>query len=466
MAKKRNKHNRGITLIKKSNHLIESRYKFDIWETRMFLLVLSNISREDENFKLYRIWYRDVIKNFGLKSAQSYELLRDAAKGLMRKVFYVSSFEDGFRRETEYHIIRTINYLSEQEKGKGIENQEYIDITIDPEMKPFLLQLQEKYTAYDLKNVINLGAYHVRIYELLKQYQSIGHRTLQINEIKRMLEISTEYPLFGNFFQKIIKPSIKAINKHTDITITKLEKIKEGRRVVALYFVFKLNERKNGAEAEAPLEKNVMELETLPNIPPTPVQQTKSDKVFNLYHEDVVIKLGVTPSVFLELVELFNEDQIQQALRVTRRAKFNQQIKTSVAGFFVQALKNGYTDSTEEATKKKQLKNKKDLLATQQLEVLEVENAKNINDRIRLVLSEQPTLTDTAIEALKKVASSRIIIAQKEAEFNRSLVLEDYRQDIRLRELVKQQITLLVPDRFVDIFEGYRVAVGALKVNG
>ena len=211
MGKSKRK-NTGIRLVKKANKLVESRYKFDIWETRIFLSVLTQIKRSDEDFRVYRIWYKDLIKSFGLKSAQSYELLREAAKGLMRKVFYVTSVERGQRRETQYHIIRSANYLMEGEKGG--DNQEYIDITIDPEMKPLLLQLGsnyrgengENFTAYDLNNVIKLGAYHVRIYELLKQYQSIGHRRMEVVEMKRMLEITKEYPLFGNFFQKVIKP--------------------------------------------------------------------------------------------------------------------------------------------------------------------------------------------------------------------------------------------------------------------
>ena len=37
MALRKTKRNPGIVIIKKSNQLIESRYKFDIWQTRIFL---------------------------------------------------------------------------------------------------------------------------------------------------------------------------------------------------------------------------------------------------------------------------------------------------------------------------------------------------------------------------------------------------------------------------------------------
>ncbi len=238
MRSKSKKINKGITLIKKSNNLIESRYKFDIWETRFFLSVLSQIKRSDEEFEVYRIWYKDVIKSFGLKSGDSYAHLRSAAQSLMSKSFFVS-YEDGdVIREKQYHILREIDYLQEGQEGKKIENHEYVDVTVEQKMKPLLLQLQKNFTAYDLQNIVKLGVYPVRVYELLKQYQSIGKRMLEVEEMKKMFEVTEQYRLFGDFYRWIVKPAIKQINKYTDLTISEVEKIKEGRRVVALRFVF------------------------------------------------------------------------------------------------------------------------------------------------------------------------------------------------------------------------------------
>ena len=154
----RTKANKGIKVIKKSNQLIEARYRFDVWETRMFLSVLSCIRKEDTDFQTYRIWYRDVIKIFDLKSHQSYGLLREAVKSLMQKTLFVNYQDGGFTRERAYHIIRTSDYLKEGQRGDGVESQEFIDVTIEPEMMPLLLQLQKNFTAYDLRNVSKLGA--------------------------------------------------------------------------------------------------------------------------------------------------------------------------------------------------------------------------------------------------------------------------------------------------------------------
>ena len=151
------------------------------------------------------------------------------------------------------------------------------------------------------------------------------------------------------------------------------------------------------------------------------------------------------------------------ALRVTRRAKINQQIKTNVAGFFVHALKNGYTDTKEEAKKKKTVREQKELLMIQELEVLDLEKVKNVNDRIRLVLKEKPDLTQQAIEVLKQEAKSKHLISEKEALLGRPLVVEDYRQDVRLRKLVKEKIVFLSEEQFKDIFSQHQRAVALLK---
>ena len=359
MARKR-KSNKGIVLIRKSNNLIESRYKFDIWETRFFLSVLGQIRREDDDFQVYRIWYKDVIKTFGLKSGDSYALLREAAQSLMGKSFFVNYEENGVVREKQYHILREIDYLKSGQEKLSVESHEYIDVTVEQKMRPLLLQLQRNFTAYDLRNIVKLGVYPVRVYELLKQYQSIGHRTLQVEEMKKMFEVADQYKLFADFFRWVITPAVKEINKHTDLTIKKVEKVKEGRKVVALRFVFHkksdeeirkvrgetIQQQQLDFDFDSPEEIEAEELAAT-------VEETEKDKVFNKFHADVVQRFGVTPSVFLQLLEEHTEDEVSQAIRVTQRAKVNNQIKTSAAGFFVQALKGGYLDQKEVETKKK-----------------------------------------------------------------------------------------------------------------
>jgi plasmid replication initiation protein len=473
MAKKsqKGKTNKGIVLIKKSNNLIESRYKFDIWETRVFLSVLAQIRRSDDDFQVYRIWYKDVIKTFGLKSGDSYSLLRQAAQSLMGKSFFVSYDNEGVMREKQYHILREIDYLKKGQEGKATENNEYIDVTVEQKMKPLLLQLQKNFTAYDLRNIVKLGVYPVRIYELLKQYQSIGKRKLEVEGMKRMFGILDQYKLFGDFFRWIVKPAIKEINKHTDITITNVEKIKEGRRVTALKFFFHPKQAEelrkvHGETVQAKLDFDGPKVAQIAENELIEVEMTDKDLLFNEFQKDVVQRFGVTPSVFLKLLDKYSQEEVAQAVRVTNRANYQQQIKTNIAGFFILALKNGYTDPKEEAQKKK-LKAKETTLQKQRIaakkESLEVEKTQQVNDKIREMVTANPELTNKAIAKIAKSQLAKVIIKEKEKELGRPLEIEDYRQDRTLREFVKNTIVEMQMKQFLGIFEKYEADLEKLN---
>ncbi len=444
--------NKGIVLIKKANNLIESRYKFDIWETRVFLSVLAQIRRDDKELEVYRIHYKDVIKTFGLKSGDSYHLLRDAAKSLMGKSFFVKYEKNGVFREKQYHILREIDYLKEGQEGASLDNHEYIDVVVEQQMKPLLLELQKNFTAYDLRNIVKLGVYPVRVYELLKQYERIGARTLKVQEMKRMFELTDQYRLFADFFRWVVKPAVKEINKHTDLTITQVDKLKEGRRVVALRFAFhtKMEEEAQSESAPKPLgSSSSADLELS-----TPLEETEKDRLFKALQGDVVSRFGVTPSVFLKLLEVYEEEQIRQAIRITNRAKYKQQIKSNVAGFFIQALKQGYTDPKEEL-EKKQRKEQKAAARKEKQTRRQQEKAKRLNQRIKEVTAEQTDITERAIAQLRENHIVKMLIEKKETALNRSLNIEDYRQDKVLREFVKGKIVELAGDRFADILQEF-----------
>ncbi len=459
MATKRNVKNRGIALIKKSNQLIEARYKFDVWETRFFLALLAKIHRDDENFIPYRIWYKDLINTFGLKSNQSYDLLRVAARSLMQKTFKVSNItENGIRRDKEYHIVRTVDYMAEGEENKSNANQEeYIDVTFEPEMRPLLLQLQRNFTAYDLQNVVKLGTYPIRIYELLKQYETIGQRTLEFEEMKRMFELESEYPLFANFFQRIIKPSVRDINEYTDLNINHIEKLKHGKKVSALRFVFSSKNQSDSRQPKveiAPSSRSII-FEIGEKKQANPAATEEKDRLIKLFFDEVVHKIGVTPSVFLNLIENHNEEQFNQALRVTRRAKANSQIKSNPAGFFVQALKAGYTDPKEEENRRKMTETaqkEQEETLKRRLEELEIERGAAINERIRKLTAETPTVTERAIESLRQNPLLEPVIEKNRELLGRELTVEDFRQDKMLREMTKRAIVEQNKAIFEDIF--------------
>lgn len=450
--KKGKESKKGITLIKKANDLIEARYMFDIWETRFFLSVLSKIHRDDSDFKVYRIKYKDVIKTFGLKSNSSYDYLRQAAKNIMDRKVAISYEVGGVVRETLYHIIRKVDYMKEGESGRRIESHEYIDVTVEQEMKPLLLQLQKNFTAYDLRNVVRLGVYPIRIYELLKQYETIGKRTITIEDIKKMFELKHEYPRFSNFYQKVIKPAIEEINDFTDLKVVDVIKIKEDRNVIALQFEFKRKTNEEIAIAHSHTSRKKTpnlfsdfeegggaayveevgyayeEVEQVPN---------EKDRLFMEYQEVVLSSFGVTPTIFLGALENKTEAELQQAIRITAETRKEGNVK-NLAGFFIEALRKNYTNEKEEKIKITQSKQQKVVNLKQQLELLINEREIIINDKIRALTSEKPSITEEMIKQIESLPYLNIFLEGKKERIGRDLTIEDYRQDSELRMTVKQ----------------------------
>ena len=444
MKNNNRKINTDFKIIKKSNQLIEARYKFDVWESRMFLTVLSNIRKDDVDFKTYRVWYRDVIKIFGLKSNQSYSLLREAAKSLMQKKFYIASSDKGFERETAFHIIRSVNYLKEGQIGEGVEQQEYIDITVEPEMKPLLLQLQQNFTAYNIQSVAKLGASALRLYELLKQYERIGDRTMSIDQMKRILEMETEYSLFADFFKWFVKPAIRDINQYSDLEVGEPEKIKQGRKVVALKFTMR---KKKVAEPITILDNSEKFTDTPSVKQPIVIPIMVNESLEKLYFERLNDWWGIQKDEFLKRLPNKTAQDIELAVEFTKQ-RIKSGKATNPAGVFLDALSKGHKTAEQVLNEKKTVKKQKQqqvaaLVADYNL-VLD-QYAQNVNDTIREITQNDPSVTETAIEKIKGLFRS---MGDKRAD---GKTIEDFRKNEYLRGLVKREIILQYAEQFEPI---------------
>jgi plasmid replication initiation protein len=264
-------------MLYKSNVLINSLYDLTLQEQRIILILISMVNpREDKefiNFEMPVEMFKNII---GLDSKGGYyQELEEVVKRLMKRSFKIDRPEgDGWLR---------INWLSSCEYKKGVG---CIELEISAKLKPYLLDLQSYYTSYRLRNILPLrSGYSIRIYEYLKQYETIGERYLSLEELRQMMEIKDlEYVLYADFKRKIILHAQKELLKKTDIAFEFKEK-KRARRVIGLFFFIKRNvleEDKTidmiAADGSAVSEKEAIE----------------SVKDVELYQK--LLKLGFTPT--------------------------------------------------------------------------------------------------------------------------------------------------------------------------
>jgi plasmid replication initiation protein len=214
--------------VTKSNDLIESTYKLTLQEQRILLVLASKVQPRDDILKTYHFRAKDFIEVIGNKKGTGfYTYLKEIVNELQTKRLTIK--KDG--KEFNYNWVITSIY--EDNKGR-------ITLQLHPELKGFFLELKEKFTSYQLENVVRLNSvYSIRIYELLKQYERIRKRKLTLEELRYFLGIEKEkYKQYGHLKNKVLLVAQKEINEKTDIQFT-FNEIKTGRKVTGFEFDIK-----------------------------------------------------------------------------------------------------------------------------------------------------------------------------------------------------------------------------------
>lgn len=223
------------------NSLVEARYRLSLQEKRVILWLLTQIKPEDKDFNLHKLEIVEFAKMTGLKSNNQYSKLQEVTLNLMKRVIKID--------KPENKTILQIAWLScaEYHLTKG-----YVDLGFDPRLRPYLLQLKSHFTKLTLSDMMQLNSiYSIRIYELLKQYQSIGKRKTSIQNLRECCGIDEqEYKKYNNFKKDVLERAKAEISAKTDIEIDYLE-IKESRKIVSIEWII----TKKDLEKEKHLEK-------------------------------------------------------------------------------------------------------------------------------------------------------------------------------------------------------------------
>lgn len=210
----------------RSNDLSEARYRLTVNEQKLVYLLCSKINRDDKDFCCYRFRVLDIARFLGISAHSNiYSSIHRLAKKLRKRDLLIktndeSYLDTGWLSSSEYWV------------GKGC-----IELAFDPKLKPFLLNLKEKFVQFRLGAVTELqSVYSMRLYELCKQYQSIGKRQFSVEELKAILGVENgEYQLYKNFKSRCLLSSLREISEKTDLKVS-MGEFKKGRKVIGVEF--------------------------------------------------------------------------------------------------------------------------------------------------------------------------------------------------------------------------------------
>jgi len=218
---------------RQSPELLNGKYHLTKGEGDLLYALLTEIQKEDEDFKDYTFSKSQLELKLGVKLKTSD--LRKNARSLMTKVFEV------YRNQNDWELMG-FSYFS-------YKNAQ-ITCRFDKAMKPYLLELSQFINA-DIRHIVQMkGQYSQRIYLMLKEQFKFGKRKFYIKELMEQLEVPKSFKVYADFKRKVLMKAVKDINKFTDIEIKNLgtskkpkffEEHKSVRKIEAVTFYFKKN---------------------------------------------------------------------------------------------------------------------------------------------------------------------------------------------------------------------------------
>lgn len=242
----------------KSNDIIKALTKLTVTEQRLFILLSSQVHKDDEHFKTYEITVDELVTYLGTSAKTIYNNFDKVTKDFMKKLFEVKTEDGGYK---VMHFVETAIFKKQYANTS-------VQLKISEDMKPYLLDVKN-FVHFKIANVLSFKSqYALPFYELLKyskdkldfsikQYDNAYDIAFTLDEIKEFLDIQDvkAYERFPNLKARVIDKVIDDINKYADLNIS-YEPITRARKTIALKFNIEYKQNEAPEVVEQPQTPN------------------------------------------------------------------------------------------------------------------------------------------------------------------------------------------------------------------
>ena len=222
------------TIVRKSNDLVQlTRNNLTLSQQRLMLHIFSMIKPEDTELPSYELSVYDFIKLSGMNphSGALYKQVR-------RNIEELANAPVQWIKNSGTTTVETFRWIN---KVRIDEKKARMTITLDPVLKPHLVQLKTLYTTMDITYTMNMrSTYSIRIYELCKSYQNLYLKKKSDGEALiwnlNMLYEQLSYTAnsWSGFRRFALDKAKCEINGHTDIVFDYEVNEKKGQKVLSL----------------------------------------------------------------------------------------------------------------------------------------------------------------------------------------------------------------------------------------
>lgn len=220
----------------KSNELIQkARYAMTVQQQKLILYAISKIKPSDSPGQEYELSIDEICAACGLEldaGGTYYRRIKDDLLKLTTRIWV--QFPD--RSEG------TVSWLSD---AYIMPLSGTVTVKFHERMSPFLFELQNRYTQYQLAEVLVFkGKYTIRLYELLRSFISRDEMrdlnekevSFSVDELRELLS-AENYIKFAEFNRCVIKKAVDEINQCSDIMRIEYDVYKQGKTATMINFI-------------------------------------------------------------------------------------------------------------------------------------------------------------------------------------------------------------------------------------
>ena len=252
---------------------------------QVFLHLVSKIGGVDELGKYLQpeqlqrehvLTAKEFSEVFNTDIDNSYKSLHKACKKLMKTSILLEKIE--LNEIWEINVCSTAKY----NKKEGRITVEFTD-----RIMPYLSQVKQKFVLYNLKEIANFGSlYTNRLYELIQEFKDTGYMIKSVTQLREIFAVGNSFKLYGDFKRYTFEHACQEINDNYKMNLG-FEEIKEGRKIIAVKFVFKKTRIHKVIDQKTGVEKNFYEK-------PAPNLKGKKNKIKQINSDILESQLAFT----------------------------------------------------------------------------------------------------------------------------------------------------------------------------
>lgn len=269
--------NRHICKYDKNLATLTSSSPLTLTESKLVFNVIAQIDIKDGDFKTYNISASELYETIRLelraearkiskiknRDLSVKDIAKDKAtqleifcKNLKNKSLNVSKTkEEQIDDNDNENSVNPFKIVSWFNVFRYAPEQDLIKCEIDRNLKPFLLEFKNNhFKKVDVRNIFRFKSKYSHKFYLLLKTNNINESYVNINEFKTVIPLlwfrewlgleDYEYPLYGNFKQRILEQVKKDLSEFAEVTF-EYEEIKTKKAVTHLKIKVKYKDKKD-----------------------------------------------------------------------------------------------------------------------------------------------------------------------------------------------------------------------------